>query len=166
MNIKRCISHSDFSLAIRITRDYMDWLNMDLGFQDIEKELERFSFMYGHPNGIFLLAWDNSELVGGVGFRLFQPTVCEMKRLFVYDRYKGGGVGRSLCEALISEAKDQGYEKMRLDTLDRLTAATALYRSLGFREIGPYRYNPDPTAIYMELDLKTIETQKRFHPFQ
>ncbi len=154
IEIKHCTSVSDFSQAIRITKDYIEWLNMDLGFQDINKELEGFSFMYGQPDGLFLLALDVGVLVGGIGLRSFKPSICEMKRLFVYDHYKGEGVGRILCEALIKEAKGLGYEKMLLDTLNRLEAATALYKSLGFKEIPPYRYNPDPTAIYMELDLK------------
>lgn len=32
-------------------------------------------------------------------------------------------------------------------------AAIGLYRSLGFREISAYRFNPDPTACCMELNL-------------
>jgi ribosomal protein S18 acetylase RimI-like enzyme len=109
--------------------------------------------MYGPPNGLFLLARHRGELAGGVGSRMLEPEVCEMKRLFVYDRFKRKGIGRDLCAALIQKATSLGYEKMRLDTLGRMKAAIRLYENLGFREIGPYRFNPDPSTRYMELNL-------------
>ena len=42
-----------------------------------------------------------------------------MKRLFIYDLFKRRRFGRGLCKALIQEAKNMGYEKMRLDHLAR-----------------------------------------------
>ena len=154
VEIKHCSIDSDFSSAMQMTKDYIRWLNMDLSFQDIDKELANFPSMYGPPNGLFLLAWHRGELAGGVGLRMLEPNVCEMKRLFVYDPFKRKGVGRSLCTTLIQEAIRLGYDKMRLDTLGRMKAAKRLYENLGFREIEPYRFNPDPTTKYMELSLK------------
>ena len=145
IEIKHCSTDSDFSSAMQMTKDYIRWLNMDLSFQDIDKELLNFPSMYGPPNGLFLLAWHRDELGGGV---------CEMKRLFVYDPFKRKGVGCSLCTAIIKEAMNLGYDKMRLDTLGRMKAAKRLYENLGFREIEPYRFNPDPTTKYMELSLR------------
>lgn len=153
IEIKSCSTDSDYSRAVQITNDYIAWLNMDLSFQDIANELSDFPSMYGPPNGFFLLAWYKGKLAGGVGLRMLQSKVCEMKRLFVYDEFKNKGVGRSLCTALIKKARNLGYEKMRLDTLGRMKSAIGLYESLGFKEIESYRFNPDPTTKYMELVL-------------
>lgn len=154
MEVKHCSTDSDFSSAIQVTKDYIRWLNIDLSFQDIDKELLEFPSIYGPPDGLFLLAWDGEKLAGGVGLRIFEHRICEMKRLFVYDPFKGRGAGRLLCTTLIEEAKNMGYEKMRLDTLGFMKAAIKLYKSLGFKQIDPYRFNPDPTTKYMELSLK------------
>jgi putative acetyltransferase len=152
--IKPCEKDSDFLFAQQLVKDYIRWLNIDLSFQDIDKELSLLSSMYGPPNGLFLLAWHEDELAGGVGLRMLDPAVCEMKRLYVYDQFKNKGIGRRLCIALIQKARNLGYEKMRLDTLDRMKAAIGLYDSLGFKEIEPYRFNPDPTTKYLELSLQ------------
>ena len=89
-----------------------------------------------------MLAWHEDELAGGVGLRMLEPTVCEMKLLYVYDQFKNKGIGRRLCIALLQEARNLGHNKMRLDTLDRMNSAVKLYKSLGLKEIESYRFNP------------------------
>ena len=158
IKIKRCSTESEYALAVKMTRDYIEWLHMDLGFQGIDEELSKFPSMYGPSDGVFLLAWKGHEPAGGVGLRKFAPAICEMKRLFVYDRFKGQGVGRRLCVELIDEAKRMGYEKMRLDTLGRMSSARNLYKSLGFKEIEAYCFNPATT--YMELKLTEFPSRK------
>jgi ribosomal protein S18 acetylase RimI-like enzyme len=79
-----------------------------------------------------------------------------MKRLFVPDQFHGMGIGRLLCQHIISAARTKGFASMKLDTARRLTEAIALYKRHGFRECAPYHVYPEklmPYLIFMELDL-------------
>jgi ribosomal protein S18 acetylase RimI-like enzyme len=50
---------------------------------------------------------------------------------------------------------------MRLDTVaSSMQEAVALYRSLGFKEVEPYRHNPIAGAMFMETELAVPEQQK------
>ncbi len=77
-----------------------------------------------------------------------------MKRLYVRPQFRGYSIGRLLVAAVIEHAKHLEYSYMRLDTIrGQMGEAIALYRRFGFYEIAPYRYNPIPDALYMELKL-------------
>ncbi len=151
--IRPCQSAADFSLAVDITQAYTQWLGIDLAFQDIDEELAGFASHYAQPKGLYLLAFSDQQLAGGVGLRKFAPGICEMKRMYVYETFQGLGIGRRLCEAIIEAARQLEYTHMRLDTLSWLSAAVRLYERYGFIEIEAYRHNPEPQALYMELKL-------------
>ena len=94
-------------------------------------------------------------MAGCVALRKLSEDTCEMKRLFVREKFRGKGIGRLLIETIIGKAKEIGYERMFLDTLPpRMDDAIALYRSIGFKEIAPYYDNPVEGAIFMELRLR------------
>ena len=63
-------------------------------------------------------------------------------------------MGRAIADRIIADARQIGYRRMRLDTVEPVMKdAVAMYRRLGFREIAPYRVNPMPGTLYMELEL-------------
>ncbi|HEX9703509.1 MAG TPA: GNAT family N-acetyltransferase [Rhodospirillales bacterium] len=152
--IREAEGASDMAGVRRLFLDYQDWLQVDLSFQGFAEEVRSLPGRYARPFGRLLLAVDGDEIAGGVGmWALEPPEVCEMKRLFVYDRWQGRGLGRRLAEAIMTEATAAGYARMRLDTLGFMAAARSLYRALGFVECAPYYDNPLADVLYLEKRL-------------
>lgn len=153
--ITRAATGEQFAVARGLFEEYAAALDVDLCFQNFERELNNLSMEYGPPDGALLLAVheEDGAVVGCVGARKLSEGVCEMKRLYVQPRCRGTGLGRKLALEIINAAKEIGYGSMRLDTLPSMKAAVPLYRSLGFKEMDAYRHNPVEGAIYMELDL-------------
>jgi ribosomal protein S18 acetylase RimI-like enzyme len=132
---------------------YADTLGFDLEFQGFSRELATLPGSYAPPHGCILLAEFNTNFVGCVALRPLENKICEMKRLFVAPEYRGRDIGRNLACSVIDRARQIGYEKMRLDTIESMKAANKLYLSLNFRRIQAYCYNPIENANYMELAL-------------
>jgi len=152
MNFIQASSPVEIDQARELFREYEAWLNLDLCFQNFEKELAELPGAYAPPGGRLLLALDDNELAGCVALRRLNDNVCEMKRLFLRPQFQGRGLGRELAERIIEEGRAIGYQKMRLDTLsEQMGSAIRVYRALGFQEIAPYYKNPVPGALFMEL---------------
>jgi putative acetyltransferase len=126
---------------------------VDLSFQNLSAELDHLPDIYGPPGGCLLLARLAADWIGCAALRPVSEEACEMKRLYIRPRSRGTHSARRLAEALLVRAPLLGYRRMVLDTLEEMTAAQALYRSLGFRRTEPYYFNPLPGAVFMELNL-------------
>lgn len=138
-----------------LLREYAATLPVDLAYQGFEEEVTGLPGMYGAPSGALLIARDTAGCsLGCVAVRAIAPPgCCEMKRLFVSPLARGLGLGRALMNAIVSQATRLGYREMRLDTLPTMTAAIAMYRRAGFREIDAY-YAPAPEGtLFMTRSL-------------
>ena len=134
--------------------EYADSLGFDLCFQGFDQELATLPGLYAPPSGRLLLARLEGRPVGCVGLRALEHGICELKRLYVRPAARGGGAGTLLTDAVIAEARAEGYERMRLDTIAPIMErAVAGYRRRGFVEIPPYAENPIEGALYLELAL-------------
>ena len=137
----------------KLFEEYAESLPITLDFQGFDEELAGLPGEYASPDGCLLIALWKKQVTGCVALRYLGPGMCEMKRLYTKPQFRGLGIGRALCEEAIKRARQLGYERMRLDTLPSMETAKGLYRSLGFREIEPYRFNPVEETSFMELTL-------------
>jgi len=154
--------------AVRgLIRAFVDWhrarhvedLDLIDGYFDaaaFEAELAGLPGKYGPPDGRLLLASVDGAPAGCVALRRLAGDVCEMKRMYVDQRFRGQRVGVALSERVLADARALGYRAMRLDTSMRQAEALGLYRRFGFAEIEPY-YDVAPELrdwlVFMELEL-------------
>jgi putative acetyltransferase len=134
--------------------EYAAWLGFSLAYQNFEEELASLPGKYAGPSGRLLLARVDEAPAGCGAIRQLEPSVCEMKRLFVRHEFRGCGLGRKLAETLIGEAREIGYSAMRLDTVaEKMGDAVRLYVALGFHEIPAYYSSARAGTLYFELQL-------------
>ena len=159
---------TDIALARLLFAEYAQWLKVDLCFQGFDEELATLPGAYAPPRGRLLLAGSSDQAFGCIALRPLdtdsgcggkapaEPAgalVAEVKRLYVQPAHRCQGWGERLARAVIDEARAIGYREVKLDTLDWMTAARALYAGMGFRECAPYYHNPLPGVVYMALTL-------------
>jgi ribosomal protein S18 acetylase RimI-like enzyme len=153
LRLVRADTPHEWVLARQLIEEYARSLGVDLCFQNFDEEMEHLAEHYGPPRGALLLALDGEAAVGCVALRAHDDTIGEIKRLYVAPAARGRDAGRTLANAIVAIARQRGYRRLVLDTLPTMQAAQALYASLGFKAIAPYRYNPVPGTVFMALDL-------------
>lgn len=153
MIIEQATTTSDLLGTSVLFAEYAASLGVDLSFQRFDEELANLPGDYAPPDGCLLLARRGNETAGCVALRKLEEGICEMKRLYVRPQFRGLNIGRLLAERVITEARQRGYERMRLDTLPSMKGAQQLYDTLGFKQIPAYRYNPIPDTMFLELVL-------------
>src|SRR4051812_279978 len=137
--------------------EYAQSLGFSLCFQGFDHELSHLPGDYAPPRGRLLLALVDGQPAGCAGLHPLTGDICEIKRLYVKPEFRGQQLGKRLAEEIIAAAKKIGYNRMRLDTVeDRMKTAVKMYCEMGFVEIEPYRENPMPSTLYLELNLTAV----------
>ena len=167
ITVSDATSQSQLDAVRSLMREFIAWHRQrhtqDLRLPDayfdaeaFERELAALPGQYSPPSGRLLLATVENEPAGCVALHPLDTAYCEMKRMFVYPRFHGQGVGLALARKLIEQARAMDYRAMRLNTSIRQAEAKALYAGLGFKDIPPYDDVPDEMRdwlVFMELTL-------------
>jgi GNAT superfamily N-acetyltransferase len=145
-----------------LIREYLEWLNervqCDYGIKfDVETMVASdvsAPDKFHPPDGRFYLAQYGGESVGVGCLKKLENGVGEIQRMYVLPSFRGKGIGRALVNCLVDDARAIGYRRLKLESLEFLEAAHALYRSIGFYEINPYANN----SMKSYQDTENLET--------
>ncbi len=106
-----------------------------------------------HSFKAFWCMFDGGKIIGAVGVKVLDNASCELKSLYLLEKYHGKGYGKCLLSKAIDYAKEMEYEMMYLDSLSTSTKAIGLYRRFGFADTERYNKN-ERSDIFMVLDLR------------
>jgi putative acetyltransferase len=150
LDIRQATDARDWGRLRSLLTAYAAELDVDIAFQGFGQELDGLAMAYPPPGGAWLV-FRAGLPVGCVALRPLGDGFAELKRLFTVPEARGCGVGRALVKTALGAARAAGFSGVRLDTLRGMDAAQALYASLGFVPIAPYRANPLAGAAFLEL---------------
>lgn len=152
--IIQATTNEQIEYARELFLEYQNWFGLSLCFQNFDEELATLPGAYAPPDGRLYLAYSDDQLAGCGALKKLDDGICEMKRLFVRDAFRGQKIGVELIDRILADSRAIGYKKIRLDTYPpKMGKAVSLYESYGFKEIEPYYHNPFGETLFMELDL-------------
>ena len=122
-------------------------------FDNIEQEVEGLPGEYAGPDGRLLLALYEDIPAGCVALRKVKNGKCEMRRLWVREKFRGKNVGWNLAEEVIAQARKMGYKTMILETIPLMERAISIYQILGFKQTSSNTACNGNEVIHMELSL-------------
>ena len=160
--IREAVSAADVESVRALLRDYMAEQGLTPGSSPrAYEDLKDLPGRYARPSGRLLLALQDGQPAGCGGLTDVPgpngpiPGWTEMKRVYLAPGFRGLGRGRALAQALLGQAREAGYTRVVLSTRIRWREAHAMYHSLGFRVIAPFKHKPEDMGDlqFMALDL-------------
>lgn len=168
VQIRDAILPGDLETVERLWLDYLIWGNETMQArhgihphhpaQAVARDIAAIA-RFQPPTGRLLLSVHDGRVCGIGGLHRIDDGIAEIKRMYVEPTVRGVGAGRALLEGLVAAAAEAGYHRVRLDSLDIMTTAHALYRRCGFVDIPAYpeseiaeRFRPH--MVFMERDLR------------
>jgi len=102
------------------------------------EDLKDLAKTYGGVNDLFLVAEDESQVIGTCGIKADGGETAILRRLFVSSAHRGKGVGKGLLEKALSYCRKKGFREVVIRTSAAMEQAIRLCRSAGFEQDGDW----------------------------
>jgi GNAT superfamily N-acetyltransferase len=136
----RPFDHPDSAALLELVQQY--YVHLYGGRDEDATDLEQFT----PPNGLFLVGYLDGEPVACGGWRRRSPDAVEIKRMYVVDQVRRGGLARAMLEELERTASAAGATQVVLNTGFRQKDAMRFY------EVNGYRPTDDRFGHYEAID--------------
>ena len=155
----RSIKRADNPAVASIIREVMtEFGAVGEGYSIGDPEVDDMYGNYRGDKSCYYVIENDERIVGGGGIGPLKGggrKTCELQKMFFLSEIRGLGLGRSLLQKLIENAKLFGYKQCYLETLDRMNRAVHLYTKFGFKELKKPMGNTGHCACdrWFKLDL-------------
>ena len=106
------------------------------------------------PEGLFLVAFVDGAPAGCGAWRVHEPGVVEIKRVYVEPAYRRRGLAQRIVAELEWSAGRAGHRAVVLNSGNRQPEALALYAAAGYEPVPAFGvYATAPGAVFLGKDL-------------
>jgi putative acetyltransferase len=149
LSIERASYPKDAQIIADLFLEYLDYL-FERAPEDRDAILQKydpakvdllvadFFRVNARPSGDLVIARRDGTPIGCGMMREMSPGIAEIQRVFIRPAARGTGAGKSVMQALMDQARQDGQRIVRLDTSRKLVEAAAFYKALGFHERPSY----------------------------
>ncbi len=105
------------------------------GYSIVDAEVDAMTAAYAGPDAAYFVACLKGVVVGGAGIGPLEggpAGVCELRKMYLRKHTRGHGLGRQLMEHSLAAARETGYERCYLETLEHMSDARRLYELNGY----------------------------------
>ena len=133
--IRKIIGDDDAKLACIVRSSLEEFNAVKPGTVYFDEATDHLHEVFQTERSHYFVATINGEVIAGAG--IF-PTdglphnTCELVKMYVSSAARRKGLGKILLQQCIDEAKNNGFEKMYLESMPELTHAIAMYKKYGF----------------------------------
>ena len=137
--IIRLIERNDNPQIAKVIRSVLEDFNVPkVGTAYADVSLDSMFENYQKPNSVYFVVEENDKIIGGAGVAQldnFEGNVCELQKMYFLTEARGKGIGAQMMEFCLAKAREFGFEKMYLETMEYMTDAQKLYKKSGFEYI-------------------------------
>ena len=108
------------------------------GYSIEDEEVNDMFSAYNNSRSTFYVITQEEKILGCGGIAPLaggEVTTCELKKMYFYPELRGKGFGKKLMDRLIEDARNLGYQKCYLETVERMDRANHLYNKYGFEKL-------------------------------
>ncbi len=111
----------------------------DEGYAIHDPEVDdMFNAYHNDKREAYFIAECDGNIVGGGGVAQLKGTyqsICELQKFYILPEYRGRGIGQKILDLCLNYARENGYSRCYIETVERMNAAETLYRKAGFEPI-------------------------------
>ena len=137
--IIRLIQKKDNPQIAKVIRSVLEDFNVPkVGTAYADVSLDSMYENYQKPKSVYFVVEENDKIIGGAGVAQldnFEGNVCELQKMYFLPEARGKGIGTQMMEFCLAKAREFGFEKCYLETMEYMTNAQKLYKQTGFEYI-------------------------------